>query len=334
MVKVFPGEAHPHLQLQATILSVTAMELMIFRFCGMDNVELLLVSIIEVSGGGKYMTVRIVTDSTADISPEVAGELGITVVPLYVHFGHEVYHDGVDISADEFYRRLMEEAELPKTSAPSSGTFKEAYEDLAVETNEIVSVHISSKLSATYNSALVGKEGVITGCRVEVIDSLTTSIGLGLIVITAAQAALDGANLQEVQEVVKNAMARTHYFGMVDTLEYLHRGGRLGKAQTFLGSVLNVKPLLAVREGEVFPLERVRGRSRAMGRLCELVEGYNIEKMALSYTTDPGEMEVLAGRLASVFPRGQVYKSRTGSTIGTYLGPRALTAALIEEEAS
>jgi len=279
------------------------------------------------------MTVKVVTDSTADISPEIAGELGITVVPLYVHFGHEVYHDGVDISADEFYRRLMAGPELPKTSAPSSGAFREVYEELAAETGEIISIHISSKLSATYNSALVGKEGVEADCRVEVIDSLTTSIGLELIAITAAQAALDGANLKEVQDVVNQAIPRTHYFGLVDTLEYLHKGGRLGKAQTFLGSVLNVKPLLVVKDGEVCPQERVRGRSRAIGRLCEVVEGYRIKKLSLSYTTALDEMELLAERLAQVFPRGQVYKSRTGSTIGTYLGPRAVTAALIEEEA-
>jgi len=162
---------------------------------------------------------------------------------------------------------------------------------------------------------------------------LTTSIGLELIAITAAQAALDGANLKEVQDVVNQAIPRTHYFGLVDTLEYLHKGGRLGKAQTFLGSVLNVKPLLVVKDGEVCPQERVRGRSRAIGRLCEVVEGYRIKKLALSYTTALDEMELLAERLAQVFPRGQVYKSRTGSTIGTYLGPRAVTAALIEEEA-
>jgi DegV family protein with EDD domain len=280
------------------------------------------------------MTVKVVTDSTSDIPPEVAQELGITVVPLFIHFGNEVYQDGIDLSADEFYRRLVAEPKLPKTSAPPSNVLMETYERLAAESDEIISIHISTKLSATYNSALIGKRGVKVGCRVEVIDSFSASIGLGLLVITAAKAALTGADLDQITAMITQTISRTHYFGMVDTLEYLHKGGRIGKAQAFLGSLLNIKPLLAVRDGEVYPLERVRSRSKAIARLCELVaEFHGIKEMAIAHATTPDELEALAERLAPLFPQGEIYKSRCGSTIGTYLGPGCLTVALIEAEA-
>jgi len=279
------------------------------------------------------MTVKVVTDSTADIPVEVAQELGITIIPLYIHFGQEVYRDGVDITADEFYHRLTTEPDLPKTSAPSSGAFTEAYYRLATETNEIISIHISTKLSATYNSALVGQRPIDTDCQIKIIDSLSTTIGLGLIVITAAQAALAGANLQEITELVTQTMPRTHLFATVDTLEYLHKGGRIGKAQALLGSVLNIKPLITIQDGEVYPLERVRGRSKAITRLCELTSKFeNPKEIALAHTTTPDELQTLATHISSAFPEKRMYRSRTGSTIGTYLGPGCLTVALVEKE--
>ncbi len=279
------------------------------------------------------MVVKVVTDSTSDIPAEVAQELEIAVVPLYVHFGNEVHQDGVDLSADEFFHKLVTEPILPKTSAPSAGTFAEMYENLAAETDEIISIHISTKLSATYNTALLGKGGMKAPCRVEVVDSLSASIGLGLLAITAAKAALAGANLDKIAAMIHQAIPKTHYFGMVDTLEYLHKGGRIGKAQAFLGSMLNIKPLLTLRDGEAYPLERVRGRPKALARLCELVEKFHhIKDMAIAHTTTPEELEALAARLSPLFPPDQLYKSRCGATMGTYLGPGALTVAVIEDE--
>lgn len=167
----------------------------------------------------------------------------------------------------------------------------------------------------------------------EVIDSFSASIGLGILAITAVKAALAGANLEQLTAMISQAIPRTHYFGMVDTLEYLYKGGRIGKAQAFLGSMLNVKPLLVVRDGEVCPLERVRGRLKALARLCELVEKFHhIKEMAIAHTTTPEELETLAVRLAPLFPQDRLYKSRCGPTIGTYLGPGALGVALIEDE--
>ncbi len=280
------------------------------------------------------MTVKIVTDSTADIPAKLAQEMGITVVPLYIHFGHETYQDGVDISADEFYHKLVTEPEIPKTSAPSSGAFIEAYEKLALESEEIISIHISTRLSATFDSALVGSRGVRTSCHIEVIDSLSTSIGLGLLAITAAKAARAGANLSEITAMITQAIPRTHYFGMLDTLEYLYKGGRIGKAQALLGSMLNVKPLLTLRDGETYPLDRVRGRSKALDRICELAKNFaHIKELAIADTTAPEELKTLAVCLSSLYPEEKIYKSRTVATIGTYLGPGAVTVGLIEGEA-
>lgn len=277
------------------------------------------------------MSVKIVTDSTADLPPEVAQEFGITVVPLHIHFGEETYEDGVDISKEEFYRRLTSEKQLPKTSAPSAGTFTETYERLAGETGEILSVHISHKLSATYNSATMGKDGVTANCRISVIDSLTTSVGLALLAIRAAQLARDGAALDQVTADVEAALLRTQYFGALDTLEYLHKGGRIGKASSLLGSILNVKPIIGLRNGETHPIERARGFQKALDRICEIAAEYKeVSSLAVAHTTDENEMERMASRLSQFFPGDSILRTRVGATIGTYLGPGALCVGLIE----
>lgn len=280
------------------------------------------------------MTVRVVTDSTADLPQDVVDELGITVVPLHIHFGEETYEDGVTITKDEFYHRLTTGPILPKTSAPAAGTFTDAYERLATETNEIISLHISSKLSATHTSALLGKEGVKAACAIGIVDTYSASIGLGLLAIRAAQAARSGANLADIVADIESAIPHTRYFGVVDNLEYLHKGGRIGMATAFVGSLLNVKPILGLRDGVAHPIERVRGsRQKAFDRLCEMVSDCGtISSLAIAHTTAEEEMELLGSRLAQFFPLERIMKSRCGATLGTYLGPNTLCLALIQEE--
>lgn len=279
------------------------------------------------------MTVRIVTDSTADLPAELAADLDINIVPLHIHFGEETYEDGVTITHDEFYRRLTTESILPKTSAPSAGTFTEVYESLAAETDEILSIHISSKLSATHSSALLGRDGVKSGCNIAIIDSYSASIGLGLLALRAAHQARAGASLDAVVRDIEAAIPRTQYFGVVDTLEYLHKGGRIGMATAFLGSLLNVKPILGLRNGLAHPIERVRGsRQKAFDRLCEMVPSYGaISSLAIAHTTAEEEMELLTSRLAQFFPADRILKTRCGATLGTYLGPNTLCLALVQE---
>ena len=277
--------------------------------------------------------VKVVTDSCSDLPPGVAKELGISIVPLNVYFGDESFKDGVDISAEEFYERLIKGPTLPKTTAPAPGAFVETYDELASDADGIISIHISKKLSGTYDSALLAKQQLSKKILVEVIDSLTVSTAEGLLVIKAAQAAREGASLSEIMNSIKTTVPRTHLLFLLDTLEYLHKGGRLGKAQALLGSMLNIKPLLHIHDGEVHPLERVRSRQKAVSRLIELTKQYTpLEEMALLYTTDPSELDTLEKDLANLAPRSKALRARIGPTIGTYGGPQAVAVALIEKE--
>ena len=258
-------------------------------------------------------------------------ETGIAVVPLHVYFGQEEFEDGVTISNDEFYRRLTAPgAPWPRTSAPPAGAFAAAYERLAQETDEIVSIHISPKLSATYSSALTGKAEARTSCRIEILDSSTASLALGLLVLQAAKMARDGASLEHIVQSIRSLAPRTRLFGALDTLEYLHRGGRIGRASAFLGSMLQVKPIVGLRDGVAYPIERVRGRARAVQRMCELIASHGaISHVVVGHTTDEAGMESLAEYLSLHFPGLAILRSRCGATLGTYFGPGAFGLALV-----
>jgi len=274
------------------------------------------------------MPVRVVTDSTCDIPAEVIQDLGITVVPVYVHFGEEVYRDGVDLSTDEFYRRLRGDSVLPRTSAPAPGTFAEVYRDLAREGNDIVSIHVSDNLSATMQSARLGRAEMES--RVTLIDSQTASMACGLLVIIAARAARAGATAPEIETLVNDAIPRTITYGVFSTLEHLYRGGRIGRAQAFLGSMLKLSPILAISRGEVVPVARVRTRPKAVARLCQILAESGVpEEMSVMRTTDPADAEALARRLAPLYPPERMYRASIGPAIATYVGPDAVGVSVI-----
>lgn len=272
------------------------------------------------------MAVRIVTDSTADLPPKVAQELGITVVPLNVQFGLDTYRDGVEIGADEFYQRLLAREVLPKTSAPAPGIFKECYERLASQ-DGVVSIHISSKLSGTYEAALAGKQAASPKGPVEVIDSLSVSMGLGLLAITAAKAARAGAKIDEVVSLTRESLKNVWMMAALDTLEFLQKGGRIGKAAAWLGSLLSIKPIVSLHDGEVIPLERVRTRSKSMERSQELLkEHLPALGVSIMYSTNLEEAEKLVNFVRELHPQQQVHLSRFGPVLGTYVGPGCLAA--------
>ena len=274
------------------------------------------------------MTVKVITDSTADLPPALAEELGITVVPLNVHFGTEVYRDGVEITADEFYRRLVTASRLPTTSQPTPGDFLSAYDEMGQTTDEIISVHISAKLSGTMNSATQALEEYAGSSRIEIVDSMQGSMGLGVVAIAAAEAASRGGSLDDVVAETRAALPNVGFIGLVDTLEYLEKGGRIGKAQAFVGSLLRIKPLLTIRDGEAHPLERARTRAKGVDRICELVQTeMPLKDLAVVYTTTPDEARALAQRLQSFLPQGEVILSQVGPVVGTYLGPGVLGVA-------
>jgi DegV family protein with EDD domain len=276
------------------------------------------------------MTVKIVTDSTSDLTPDIAKELGVTVVPLYVHFGTETYRDGVDLTTEDFYRKLEQSKALPTTSAPGPGTFAEVYDKLAKETDEILAIIVSSKYSATYEAAVEGKELRKGKARVEVIDSLFAIEGLALVVISAAKAAKAGASLDEVIDVVRSSMSRVDIRMAFDTLEYLRRGGRIGTAQAFLGSVLKVNPILTIRDGYTEAVTRVRSRAKAIDYLREFVISFpHIEEMAIGDATTPDEAEMLVEQLSTKFPKERIYRTKVSPVVGTHVGPHVLGVGVL-----
>ncbi len=278
------------------------------------------------------MTVKIVTDSSADLPPQLAQQLGITVVPLYVRFGSEVYRERVDISDDEFYQRLLHGPTHPVTIQPSPQDFVNAYQELSHEADGIVSIHISSKLSGTCNSALQGKEMIDKGCPIEVMDSKLVSVGLGLISMAAAAVAKTGADLQRVVEEVKQTIPNSHLLCLIDTLKYLLLGGRVGKAKALVGSILSVKPLLTLKEGETVPIGQARSRSKGIERLFDFVKNAtDIQDLAVAYSTTLDEAHALAERMGSIFTKEPIKVVRLGTTLGVHLGPGALVVALREK---
>ena len=276
------------------------------------------------------MVVKIVTDSVADLPPQVAQELGITVVPLHVRFGTEVYRDGIDLTADEFFNRLVDSKTLPVTSVPSPGDFAEAYNKVADESDEILVVTVSSKLSGTYEVALNSVGLMKKKCRIEVIDSRMGAMAEGLIVISAAKMAQTGANFNEVIDVVHRNIPRTNMRAAFDTLEYLQRGGRIGKAQAFLGSMLKINPIIGLKDGEVVPAARERSRDRALDYLYDFAMSYShIEEMSIEYATTLEDAEMLAERLNPKFPKERIYRSRSSPVISTHTGPGLLIVSVL-----
>jgi len=277
------------------------------------------------------MAVKIVTDSLSDITDDLAQELGVTVVPLYVRFGEEVYRDRVEMTTDEFYHKLVHGDAFPTTTQPPPGDFIDVYKKLAKETDEILVIVVSSKLSGTYQSALQAKSMIEEKCRIEVIDSLTVAMGFGLLVIEAAKAAKAGANLDELVDLVRKAMPRSHLIVYFDTLKYLAKGGRIGKAQGLLGAMLSIKPILTVRDGEMAPLTRVRSPAAGLDYLYNFVPGFSkIEAVAVEHATTPDEADGLVERLGKIFPKERIYRSIVSPVLGTHAGPNALALTVLE----
>lgn len=271
------------------------------------------------------MAVRVVTDSTSDISPAEAERLGITVIPLNIHFGTEQLRDGVDILPQQFFERLVQSKTLPKTSQPSAGAFLESYQRLAQETDEILSIHISGKLSGTGNSARAARDALGDKARVEIVDSGTVSWPLGYAARMAQEAAEAGKSLEECAAAARDAMARTTLVFVLDTLEYLQRGGRIGRARAWLGQVFNIKPILTVRGGEVAPLERVRSRMKAEERLFELsTTGAELERVGIAHSSSTEEAERWADRVRDTRPGVAVDVGWLGPVVGVYAGPNVL----------
>ena len=277
------------------------------------------------------MAVKVVVDSASDLPSDVAEKLDITIVPCYVTFGTEDYKDGVDIQADEFYKRLVGGPVLPKTSQPSPGDLIEVYDRLGEDADGIVSIHVSAKLSATYNSAEQAKAQSSADCPIEVVDSAQACMGFGVIAIAAAREASKGSSVEKVAEVARDAAGRSELFFLVNTLEYLEKGGRIGKARAMLGSVLRIKPMLTVTDGEVHELGKVRTFAKGIARLQQVTRSHApLASLWVLHTTTPDLAGEIAASMADLLPEGQEpLIARPGPTVGTYVGPGVLGVALL-----
>ncbi|HAL47545.1 MAG: DegV family protein [SAR202 cluster bacterium] len=277
------------------------------------------------------MGVKIVTDSTSDLPPALAEELGITVVPLTVQFGSEVFIDRVTMSPDEFFERLTLGEDYPTTSQPSVGDFVEAYERIGADADGIVSIHVSDKVSGTLNSARLASEQAEVSCPIEVLDTYSVSMGVTMVAMEAARAASAGGDVDHVAGVAADAIDRCQVLALLDTLEYLEKGGRIGKAQALLGTLLRVKPMIILREGVVHELAKARTRRKGIAKLERTAREFApLVGLAVMHSTTPDEADALAKSLAGLLESGsEPMVMQFGPVLGTYVGPGAIGIGLL-----
>ncbi|NQS74959.1 MAG: DegV family protein [Peptococcaceae bacterium] len=278
--------------------------------------------------------VKIVTDSTADLPRELIVKYNITVVPLMVIFNNnEIFRDGVDIDNEEFYRRQVERKEHSRTSQPAPAEFLDIYRELSASGSSIISIHLSTALSGTCQSARMAAE-MLPNADIVVIDSKLASMGLGMIALEAARAADKGKDKNEILRTVRQMISEGMLYFIVDTLEYLARGGRIGKAQALLGNILSIKPVLYLKDGIIHPLEKVRGRAKAIDRLAQIISrkvGQRRVKCALMHGMDPAGMGQLHEKTIPFLNCDQPVCSTLGAVIGTHTGLGALGIGIFPE---
>ncbi|MGE5552389.1 MAG: DegV family protein [Betaproteobacteria bacterium] len=281
------------------------------------------------------MAVKLVTDSTADLPESLIRKHHLTVVPLRVHFGEESYRDGLDIWASEFYYKLETGGLQPHTSQPSPGDFLEVYKRLTADGSEVVAIVLSRELSGTYQSAEVARQ-MLGRTAVTVVDSASASLGLGLIALEAARWAEEGAPGAKVAEAARRASSRIVLFFLVDTLEYLQKNGRIGRASALLGSLLNIKPILTLQDGIVTPVDKIRGKSKALGRIFELLRervGQSPARWAVVHADRPDEAVSLAERVKREFRCVEPpVIGEIGPVIGSHVGPGTIGIVALPQE--
>jgi DegV family protein with EDD domain len=279
--------------------------------------------------------IRIVTDSTADLSLSEAEALGITIVPLTVSFGDETYLDNIELDNAHFYEKLQTSKDLPHTSQPSPGKFQEAYTQLINEgADAILSVHLSSKLSGTYQSACTARDTLPESVKqvpIIVIDSRSISAGMAYPLRKAAEEIQQGQNLEEIKLHLIDRFNRTRILAVLDTLEFVRRGGRIGSARALLGNMLSVKPIISLKDGEVVPVEQPRTRSKAYARIAQLVS----EMEPLEYLTIAESNEEVGAQLAEAVKgvySGNIERYKLGGVLGAHTGPGTVAVCLVVSE--
>jgi DegV family protein with EDD domain len=277
---------------------------------------------------------KIITDSTADLPKEIALKYDIEIVPLTIHLGDKSWKDYFDVEPDEYYELLKESSAFPTTSQPTPQDFVNAYTPFVEKGEPILSIHLSSRLSGTFQSAMLARSQ-FPEARIEVVDSMQASFALSMIVLICAEKANQGVSLEDVADLAKQIGSQTETYFSVDSLEYLHRGGRIGKAQAFLGTLMKIKPLLKLVKGEVQPVEKIRTRDRLLSRFVEMVEQAAQEHSRLMLSvaeSDNSEiMTALLDRLEKIPGVSLVYRGKIGGVITSHVGPGALGIAFVKD---
>jgi DegV family protein with EDD domain len=275
--------------------------------------------------------VRVVTDSSAELTPEIASRLDITVVPMNIRFGDEEFREGIDINTEDFFRRLEYSNNMPIATPPSFRSFQEVYSQLSETTDQVISIHVSSRLNRAYHVAHAAAEAFLGRSQVAVIDSASISVGQGILVKSAAQAAQKGMPLDAIVRLIRGMIPHVYLVFFVEALDYLEREGRIGKAQALLGGMLDIKPILIVEDGDIIPLEKVRTRPRAVDKLFEFVAEFaQIEDVAILQNESDGETEELTERLQQIFPERQFPVLPYGPVLACHIGPGTMGIIVYE----
>jgi len=275
------------------------------------------------------MKVQVVTDSTSDIPRELAEDLGIRVVPIYLRFGDRTYRDGIDIQNNEFYSRLANSEVHPTTSQPNPEDFTNVYKEYCANAAGIVSIHISSKISGTYNSAMIAKKTLEGCCPIEVIDSKFNSAGLGLVVTAAARLAEIGASHDEVIEEANKAVNQVCMYGMFETMKYLARSGRVNTTIAAASGILHVMPLLTFRDGEIIRAGLVRTVSKGMERICDFVKSnLPVTELIIVHSAVEDQAIRLKEKLGDFVSAEKISIGDLGAGLGVHGGPGVLLAAV------
>jgi DegV family protein with EDD domain len=279
---------------------------------------------------GAVRPVRVVTDSTTDFMPADAERLGVTVVPLGVRFGDETFEDRVTLPANEFYERLLRAPVIPSTSQPPPGAFLAAYRALLEGGADIISLHISAGLSGTFNSATIARKQ-LDPTRIATVDTRQASLGAQTLVREAVRVAGEGQSLTQIVARIEDLKPHVHIVAAVDTLEYLHRNGRIGRVSAVLGGLMAIKVLITVADGVVVPLEKVRTRARSLQRVQQLLAAAApfYGPVLVGHSHDQAAGEGLVAALQATFPEQEILLCELGPAIGAHAGPGAVGAAYI-----
>ena len=276
--------------------------------------------------------IKIVTDSGSDIPLGLAHELGIEIVPMYIHLGDQTFRAGLDITNESFYQSFQEYKPRVTTSSPPPVVFEQTYRRLSGEYDYVYSIHTSARLSSTLLAAQQAKAKLpASATRIEILDSKLASMSLGLVAIHAARAVRDGITPEACARLINQLIQHCHMVFFVDTIEYLEHGGRLAMAQSVLGSMQRIKPLMLLDEGEIVPYERTRTRAKAIEGLFTFIEDFpKVEEVIAMYATTPEDVEKLMEKVDPIFPRDQVQTMQFSPSIGAHLGPGAMGVAVFE----